>query len=64
MSLRYATVMVAAAALSMSAMEPAHAQQQPSAEDIPDAGWRNESIAGGLEVFFPLALEARRRPRG
>jgi hypothetical protein len=47
--------MIAAAGLSMPAVEFVHAQQQPSAEDIPDAGWRNESIAGGLEVFFPLA---------
>ena len=54
MYLRYAAVMVAAG-LAASATEFAHAQQQPSAEDIPDAGWRNESIAGGLEVFFPLA---------
>lgn len=56
MSLRYAAVMVAAG-LAVSATEFAHAQQ-PSAEDIPDAGWRNESIASGLELFFPLAGHA------
>lgn len=57
MSLRYATVMVAAG-LSMSATEFAHAQQQPSADDMDDAGWRNEWIAVGLEFYLPTVGHA------